>query len=530
MPHRPFPPEHSSNGADAPPPTLVVIRPAESPGRRWMKRIAGLGGLALLAIIGNAIVAQQNVPAPSGTARDATSADLPMSTTDDSPREPPAPTTTAETTDAAAQPPIAAAAPDAEAPTTADQPPAPPLSAETAGTGQPSDPATTPTQDAAPQPVVDSYVTIVRLDKGDTINSVLEDLDFAPEEIGKAVQALSSRLKLTRLRIGQAVTLQVRTPSDAEAKPVLESLTIRPDPRREITLRRDDDGAYSAAEKVFEVIAKLVRAAGTVDGSLIASADTAGVPRPALAEMVRAFSWDVNFQHDMKAGDRFAVLIEQSWTTDGKLVDSGRVLWAELTTDAGQQTYSVYRFKPRGGTDSFYYGDGQSVVKALLRTPLNLSRVSSHFGMRRHPVLGFSRMHRGIDFAAPPGTPILAAGAGQVMQAGRHGGYGNWVRLRHGRGLDTGYAHMSRIARGVRPGHRVRQGQVIGFVGSTGLSTGPHLHFELYRNGAAVNPLHVARTSLRARLTGSDLAQFKATVARIDRARESADDLVTAQP
>jgi len=523
---RPILPERSSNGAGAlPQPTLVAIHHRESPNRRWMKRIAGLSGLALLAIIGSSIL-EQRPAGPSRTASDVTSADLPMSTADTNPQDSSAPTAIAETTDGAAVPPSADAVPPTDSPSPATPAPVPVEAAP------PSDPAAASPQEwtvDAPQPA-ESYVTIVRLEKGDTINSVLEDLDFAPEEVGRAVRALSSRLKLTRLQIGQAVTLQVRTPPDADAKPVLEALTIRPDARREITLRRDDNGAYSAAEKVFEVIAKLVRAAGTVDGSLIASADAAGVPRPALAEMVRAFSWDVNFQHDMKAGDRFAVLIEQSWTTDGKLVDSGRVLWAEVTTDAGQQTYSVYRFKPRGGADSFFYGDGQSVVRALLRTPLNLSRISSHFGMRRHPVLGFSRMHRGIDFAAPTGTPILAAGAGQVMQAGRRGGYGNWVKLRHGRGLATGYAHMSRIARGVRPGHRVRQGQVIGFVGSTGLSTGPHLHFELYRNGAAVNPLNVARTSQRTRLTGHDLAQFKAAVARIDRARESADALPTTQP
>lgn len=532
MSHRPTSSEQSSNsthvpnsvaGSVAPQPTLVVIGHAESLTRRWMKRLAGLGGVALLAIIG-ASVLDQEAPPSSRTAGDVASADLPVPTADSDPQDVPAPTT-----EATAQPQTAAAPPEPAFGPDIQVPAAP---AETAPATPTPDAVPIPTQDSAadtPQPV-ESYVTIVRLEKGDTVSSVLEELDFAPEEVGKAVRALSSRLKLTRLQVGQALTLEVRAPSDDDAKPVLEALTIRPDARREITLRRDDEGAYSAAEKIFEVIAKLARASGTVDGSLIASADDAGVPRAALAEMVRAFSWDVNFQHDMKVGDRFAILIEQSWTTDGKLVDSGRLLWAELTTGAGRQTYSIYRFRPHGGADSFYDANGRSVVKALLRTPLNLSRISSHFGMRRHPVLGFSRMHRGIDFAAPPGTPILAAGDGQVVQAGRNGGYGNWVKLRHSRSLATGYAHMSRVARGMRAGKRVRQGQVIGFVGSTGLSTGPHLHFELHRNGTPVNPLTVARTALRASLAGADLARFKTIVAQVERARASADVLGTAQP
>ncbi|HEX2888579.1 M23 family metallopeptidase [Vineibacter terrae] len=500
--------------------------------RRWMKRGAGLGGLVLLAVIGWLALRQDPV-APEPTATDIATADLTAPAVADDP-EPPPIAAVPEAAEAAAQPPPqpAAAAPQPGAapgqPTADGQAPAAPDAPTASTTPEGASPSTPDSADAPSE--ADSYVTIVRLEKGDTISSVLQDLDFAPTEIGNAVQALSTRLTLKRLQIGQALTLEVRTPEDADAKPILQTLTIRPDARREVTLQRDDDGTFSAAEKIFDVIAKLVRASGVVDGSLIASADAAGVPRPALAEMVRAFSWDVNFQHDMKAGDRFAVLIEQSWTTDGRLVDSGRVLWAELTTGAGQQTYSIYRFKPQSGADGFYYGNGQSVVKALLRTPLSLSRISSRFGMRRHPVLGFSRMHKGIDFAAPPGTPILAAGAGQVVQAGRNGGYGNWVKLRHGRGLATGYAHMSRVARGLRPGHKVRQGQVIGFVGSTGMSTGPHLHFELHRNGIPVNPLTVAQTSVRASLAGADLTRFKAAVARINRARADATVLQTSAP
>jgi murein DD-endopeptidase MepM/ murein hydrolase activator NlpD len=362
--------------------------------------------------------------------------------------------------------------------------------------------------------------TSARLKKGGTVAGALHGLGIAAKDVSNAIVALKSRVRLNRLPVGQEITVKLG-PAEGADEPLLMALAIRPEPRREITLERDDSGDFSIEEQVYETVAKLQRAAGTVDGSVINSAEAAGVPRPALVEMLRAFSWDVNFQHDIKVGDRFDVLIEQDWTSDGWPVDAGRVLWAELTTGGGEESYSIYRFKPHDGEEYFYNREGESVVKALLRTPLNMSRISSRFGMRHHPVLRFTRLHAGIDFAAPPGTPILAAGAGRVVEAGRNGGYGRWVKIGHDGGLATGYAHLSRIAPGVRRSARVRQGQVIGYVGSSGLSTGPHLHFELHRNGRPVDPLSMARTAQRSRLGGQDLARFKARVAEIDRARDS---------
>ncbi|MDI1284840.1 MAG: peptidoglycan DD-metalloendopeptidase family protein [Reyranella sp.] len=367
----------------------------------------------------------------------------------------------------------------------------------------------------------------MRLEKGDTVARVLNRLGVAAGDVADSVAALAAHVRMERLPIGQIMTVTLRPADEAGARPVLLALSIRPEPRREYTLERDDDGDYSVEEEVFAVASKLQRASGAVDGSVIASAEAAGVPRGPLAEMLRAFSWDVNFQHDIKVGDRFDILIERSWTSDGLAVDDGRVLWAELTTGGGAESFSVYRFKPRDGEDFFYNGEGESVVKALLRTPLNMSRISSRFGLRHHPVLRFTRLHAGVDFAAPPGTPILAAGDGRVVEAGPNGGYGRWVKISHAGGLATGYAHMSRIAPGVRRSARVRQGQVIGFVGSSGLSTGPHLHFELHRAGRPVDPLSMARTALRARLRGKDLERFKVQVAETDRARQTATTLET---
>jgi murein DD-endopeptidase MepM/ murein hydrolase activator NlpD len=363
--------------------------------------------------------------------------------------------------------------------------------------------------------------SVLRLANGDTLASLLTDLDLERGEIARALSALRPHLEIRRLQVGQPVHVTLENPAAAEVPRILRDLTIRPEARREVRLERGDDGTYRVQEKIFEVLKEFHRVAGRIKNSLIVSARKAGLPHGALADMLRAFAFDVSFQHDLKAGDRFAALVEQARTEDGRLVGAGRLLWARLTTGGGDRSFTVYRFKPKGGRDFFYTPHGESVVRALLRTPLDLARltISSAFGMRRHPLLGFTRMHAGVDFPAPLGTPVLAAGDGRVAQAGRNGGYGNWVKIVHSKVLATGYAHLSRIARGIRPGARVHQSQVIGFVGSTGLSTGPHLHFELQRNGTPVNPLAVAQRSLRTRLAGSELARFMKVVAEVDRLR-----------
>lgn len=367
---------------------------------------------------------------------------------------------------------------------------------------------------------------VLRLANRDTLAGLLADLDLDRREIASAVAALRPHLDIRRLRIGQAIHVTLHRPEESDA-PVLHELTIRPEPQRQIVLERDEPGGFRATEKMFEILKQVRHATGAIESSLIASAQKLGLPQGALQEMLRAFAWDVSFQHDLKAGDRFAALFEQRHTEDGRLVGAGRLLWAELTTGNGGRSFSIYRFKPTSGREFFYTAQGESVVRALLRTPLDLARltVSSTFGLRRHPLLGFTRLHAGVDFAAPPGTPVLAAGDGRVVQAGRNGGYGNWVKIVHSAALSTAYAHLRRIAPGIRSGTRVRQSQVIGFVGSTGLSTGPHLHFELERNGKPVDPLSVAHRSERARLAGADLTRFRQVVAEIDRLRAAAESL-----
>jgi murein DD-endopeptidase MepM/ murein hydrolase activator NlpD len=194
-------------------------------------------------------------------------------------------------------------------------------------------------------------------------------------------------------------------------------------------------------------------------------------------------------------------------TSDGKVTHPGRLLAGELFLT--KRIVTIIRYRPAGGAEGFWTPQGESVVRSFLRTPMDASHITSGFGMREHPILGYSAMHTGIDFGAPTGTPILAAGNGKVLMAGFNGGFGLYVKLQHTADIGTGYGHMSRLGPGIKPGVSVRQGQVIGFVGATGMATGPHLHYEFYRAGHPVNPL-AQKASMRATLSAKDLAAFKA--------------------
>jgi murein DD-endopeptidase MepM/ murein hydrolase activator NlpD len=236
------------------------------------------------------------------------------------------------------------------------------------------------------------------------------------------------------------------------------------------------------------------------------------VPPAVLAEVVRIFSWDVDYQRETRPGDEIAVLFERERVADGPVIGAGDIRYARL--DVGGRIVEAFRFE-RGDDAAFFTRDGESLRKFLLRTPVSGARMSSGFGMRRHPILGYTRMHRGIDFAAPTGTPIYAAGDGRLVRVGRYGGYGNYIRIQHGEGYATAYAHLSRFAEGMRSGRRVEQGDVIGYVGSTGRSTGPHLHFEVLENGEQVDPLGVAQPPAE-NLEGEALAAFQREVQAVE--------------
>jgi murein DD-endopeptidase MepM/ murein hydrolase activator NlpD len=375
-------------------------------------------------------------------------------------------------------------------------------------------------------PVSDRYELTLRLEKGDTVEKMLADIGVPEVDRKPLDEKLRALLKKQKLAVGEEIALELQTvPAQSDA-PIVLSLSVRPQPEHEYIIRRHDDGSYTGEEKIYKVSPRIVRVEGTRSGSLQESGMAAGAPAQAMVEFIRALAYDVDFQRELKAGQHFTVLLEQLITSDGKITHPGRLLAGELVLQ--KRTVTVIRFRPQGGAEQFYNPKGESVVRSFLRTPMDVSKVTSGFGWRDHPILGFSAMHTGVDFGAQQGTPILAAGAGKVAMAGFNGGYGLFVKLEHTRDIGTGYGHMSRLGPGIKPGVSVRQGQVIGFVGSTGLSTGPHLHYEFYRSGHPVNPL-AQKSAMQAALAGKDLQRYQALVAQYAKQLRNAPPITEAK-
>lgn len=364
-----------------------------------------------------------------------------------------------------------------------------------------------PDPDAQEDAEVQERVLAVR--PGDTLSRMLASAGITPQEAHAALERLASLFSPSRLRPGEEVALRL-LPSDP---PRMLELEVEPEPGRTIRVLRQPNGEWLAEESVAPRSRYVVRAEGVVDGGLFPAMTTAGLPPGLALSLIRILGHQVDFQRDLQPGDRFSILFERYRGREGDVLGHGQVLKASLTLSG--RTLAVWRHKDRAGNTDWYDQAGRSLRRSFLRTPLDGARVSSRYGMRSHPVLGFTRMHQGIDFAAPTGTPVYAAADGTVISAKREGGYGLMVRIRHAGGVETRYAHLSRFGRGVSAGRRVRQGDVIGAVGSTGMSTGPHLHYEVVANGRHVNPArHVQQAT---RLAGAELEVFRARQRSLDR-------------
>lgn len=347
---------------------------------------------------------------------------------------------------------------------------------------------------------------IIQVGRGDTIMGLLLQAGLAQAEAHAAVSALREVYNPRDLRPGHELVLTFRANGDEDGEGFFEGLKMQVDVDRNILVQRGDNEEFAALEEQWELQRVSSVAQGRIESSLYEAAVQSGLPVSVLMQMIRAYSFDVDFQRDIHPGDTFEVLFERQTDQEGVPVREGPVLYANLQTKG--RSLKIYQYTALDGETDFFNEKGQSVRKTLMLTPIDGARLSSGFGMRRHPILGYSRMHQGLDFAAPTGTPIMAAGDGVVVEAGRKGNYGIAVVLRHPNEYRTLYAHMSRIARGVTPGARVKQGQVIGYVGSTGMSTGPHLHYEVLLRGKHVNPASVVSPPGRT-LAGKDLERFK---------------------
>lgn len=338
--------------------------------------------------------------------------------------------------------------------------------------------------------------------RGDTLAGLLDDAGVDSGEANAAIARLVRHIRPTALRPGDEIAIRLST----DAEPSLLEIEIEPEPGRIVRAYRTPDGSWADEETLAPRSRFLVRAEGTVDGGLFPAVTTAGVPAGMALSLIRILSHQVDFQRDLQPGDSFSILFDRIRASDGEILGHGQILHASLTLSG--RTLEVWRHKNRQGDSGWYDDQGRSLRRSFLRTPLDGARISSGFGRRTHPVLGYTRMHQGIDFAAPTGTPVYAAADGVVASAKREGGYGLMVRINHANGVQTRYAHLSRFGRTVAAGRRVRQGAIIGHVGSTGMSTGPHLHYEIAVNGRAVNPANHVQPPVR--LAGAELSAFRA--------------------
>lgn len=356
---------------------------------------------------------------------------------------------------------------------------------------------------------VDSEHTIKR---GDTLRAVLTRAGIAANDAEQAIRALKKVYDPRRLQPGHEIFLEKLPPDRNGMKLNLLSMDFRATSTLDISVVRESEGGFSAETHKRALNTDLAYASGRIASSLYKSGKRAGLPTATLISFIHMLSFDVDFQREIQPGDAFEILYERLADDAGTTVGEGDILIASLTTSGNNMT--LYRFRTDKGYVDFFDAEGRSAQKSLLRTPTDATRISSGFGRRRHPVLGYTRMHQGTDFGAPRGTPVYAAGDGVIEKAGWAGGYGKYVRIRHNSQYKTAYAHMRGFGAGIKAGVRVKQRQIIGYVGSTGRSTGPHLHYEVHYNGRQINPKKV-RLPAGYRLKGPELERYNSVLATL---------------
>ncbi len=345
---------------------------------------------------------------------------------------------------------------------------------------------------------------------GETLERAVQRAGVSAEDAQLMVGTLSRAMDTVRIKAGLTFDAAVAQPRAGDGEARLVGLSMRTGPATAVTVSRTFDGALRLRALEEKVTEQTTVAHGEIQGSLYQSAQRLGATPAITAQVAKLFAHKLDFQRDIQPGDDFRLVFDRKVTESGRTIETGDLTYAEL------HGVKFFRFERDDGQVDYFDEHGKNVRGFLLRTPIDGARLTSGFGQRRHPILGYARAHQGVDFGAGHGTPILAAGDGVVVKAQRWGGYGNWLQIRHSGGWDTGYAHLSRYAKGVRPGVKVRQGQVVAYVGSTGMSTGPHLHYEVWQGGRRVNPVG-AKVPQGTVLAGRELARFKAEKTRVER-------------
>jgi len=319
-----------------------------------------------------------------------------------------------------------------------------------------------------------------KIENNDSIGKILKKFRISDNEVQKIIEGLKKK-KLTNIYAGRELIIVLKKLDNENNSivnilyPINNTLSV------EI---RKNKNIIEIKENILKLNKKEVVVKNTINSNLYSAATEVGIEPNIIIEFARIYGFEIDFQRDIRKGDTFEIYYEK-FIDDNKIVrDTGKIIYAHMNVN--NREINLYNYNDKN-EDGYYDISGKSIVKSLMKTPINGARLSSSFGMRKHPILGFNKMHRGTDFAAPTGTPIMASGSGTVTRARWCGGGGNCVKIRHNSTYETIYAHMSKFARGIREGKKVKQGQIIGYVGSTGLSTGPHLHYEVVVNGKKVN-------------------------------------------
>jgi len=347
-----------------------------------------------------------------------------------------------------------------------------------------------------------------KVSNGETFDNILGLYSIRGKEIKEIKKKLSNKINLNKLNTNHKIKFTLD-----QSNNLIKDFTFQISNKEKIYLKRDsDNNQFDQRILVTKLKKNTIYKENSIMQSLYKSASDQRIPANIIIEFARIYGFQVDFQRDIRKRDSFQILFEVFKDDNGKIIETGEILFANLKLSGVNN--SLYFFN-EDGSIGHYDKNGKSVKKALMKTPINGARLSSPFGMRKHPIDGFNKMHRGTDFAAPMGTPIMASGDGVIKKAGWCGGGGNCVVIKHNSTYQTVYAHMSKFARGIRNGVRVKQAQIIGYVGSTGKSTGPHLHYEVIVNGKKINSQKLKLPSGKI-LKGNERKRFETVKIRLD--------------
>tara|TARA_A100000164_G_C21876831_1_gene758074 strand:- start:164 stop:1456 length:1293 start_codon:yes stop_codon:yes gene_type:complete len=346
------------------------------------------------------------------------------------------------------------------------------------------------------------------ISKGETLSYILKKYSVNNEELELVKKSLINKYKINSLKINDILQFTI----DRSSQKIVELSYPVSKTKKIYLLRNEDQNIFNEKVVTTQLTKKIIYDENIIMNSLYKSASDVGIPDSIIVEFARIYGFEIDFQRDIRKRDSFQIMYEIFKDSDEEIIEKGNILFANLNVQGID--YPLYFFNKKK-LEGHYDESGKSIIKTLMKTPINGARLSSPFGMRKHPIDGFNKMHKGTDFAAPMGTPIMASGDGVVVKAGWCGGGGNCVKIKHNSVYQTIYAHMSKFANRIKSGVRVKQGQIIGYVGSTGKSTGPHLHYEVIENGKKINSQTLKLPSGKV-LKGNDRKLFETVKIKLD--------------